>query len=432
MTRGSRHLIRLFVFLCVCGLGSGEAADWPLWLGPNQDATFDEKGWLKNWPETGPPRLFEIEAGEGYTSVVVAEGNLILFHRVGGQMHVDNLDPLTGKRKWRYSYPTDYLDRYQYSGGPRCCPQIDLTERPRRIFTLGPQGVLHALDLTTGKKLWRRDLLKEFGLENSFFGVGAAPALHGGRLFVNLGGTEFANSGLTIALDKKDGRTAWTHRTAGGAYAAARVARVAGVDQLFIFHRGGMACFDPQSGRRKWDFPWHSRIYESVNASTPVIVDDVLFFSATYGTGAVALRVKESSYELLWQDELRSRNRILDSHWSTVIHVDGYLYGFAGRHEPEGSLRCVELKTGKVLWRWRSYLGRGTMLYSDGHFIAQGERGDLVLLQLSPKGYKELRRLRRVLKWPAWAVPTVANGLLYLRDEEKLLCMDLRVADAEK
>ncbi len=187
-----------------------------------------------------------------------------------------------------------------------------------------------------------------------------------------------------------------------------------------------MACFDPEQGKRKWDFPWHSRAVESVNATTPLVVGDVLFFTATYRTGGVALRVKKSSYEVLWKDDLRSRDKILDSHFSNVIHVGGYIYGFAGRHEPEGALHCVELATGKVLWRWRSYLGRGAMLYSDGHFIAQGERGDLVLLQLSPEGYEELRRVPRVLKWPAWAVPTVAHGLLYLRDEEKLVCMDLR------
>ncbi len=414
------------VLLPACSREEVAGADWPIWLGPNHDATFDEKGWLKEWPEAGPPRLFEIEVGEGYSSVVVAAGSLILFHRVGGRMHVDNLDPLTGRRKWRFSYPTDYVDRYAYSGGPRCCPQIDLSERPRRVYTLGPEGVLHALDLKSGAKLWRRDLLTEFGLDNSFFGVGAAPALHGKRLFVNVGGTGFEASGLTIALDKKDGSTAWTRKTAGGAYAAARVARIAGADQLFIFHRGGMACFDPEQGKRKWDFPWHSRAVESVNATTPLVVGDVLFFTATYRTGGVALRVKKSSYEVLWKDDLRSRDKILDSHFSNVIHVGGYIYGFAGRREPEGALHCVELATGKVLWRWRSYLGRGAMLYSDGHFIAQGERGDLVLLKLSPEGYEELRRVPRVLKWPAWAVPTVAHGLLYLRDEEKLVCMDLR------
>ncbi len=431
------QLFSTFVLIVLLGIAafapsSVTADDWPIWLGLKQDATFDEKGWLKDWPETGPPRLFQIPAGEGYTSVVVAEGNLILFHRIGRQMHVDNLDALTGKRRWRFSYATRYSDPYSYSGGPRCCPMIDLSARPRRVFTLGPDGELHALDLATGKKQWRRDLLTEFNLDNFFFGVGAAPAIHGDRLFVNLGGTDFAGSGRTIALDKKDGRTVWSQVTAGGAYAAARVERVAGADQLFIFHRGGMTCFDPRDGKRKWEFPWHSRIYESVNATTPLIVGDILFFTATYGTGAVALRVKESSYEPLWRDTVPSRGKILDSHWSTVIHVDGYLYGFAGRHEPEGSLRCVELKTGKVLWRWRSYLGRGTFIYSDGHFIAQGERGDLALLRLSPEGYKELRRVRRLLKWPAWAVPTFAGGLLYLRDEEKLLCMDLRVGAANK
>ena len=405
---------------------SAPAADWPIWLGLRHDGSFDEKGWRKDWPQAGPPRLFEQPVGVGYASVVVADGNLILFHRIGNDLHVDNLDPLTGTRKWRYSYPTDFRDPYSYSPGPRCCPLIDLATQPRRVFTLGPKGVLTALDLDTGKTLWGHDLKNEHQIPPNFFGVGAAPFLHGDRLYVNLGGTN-KDTGQTFAFNKADGEIVWKQPTGGGSYAAARVANIHGNDQLFIFHRTGMTCFDPADGKKRWEFPWMSRTYDSVNAATPVVVDDILFFSASYLTGGVALRVKkEAGYEVLWKDDLTSREKILDTHWCTSIHVDGYLYGFAGRHEPRSTLRCVELKTGNVEWRWESYLGRGALLYSDGHFIALGERGDLALLQLSPVGYKELHRVRKVLNWPAWTVPTVANGLLYLRDEEKLICMDLR------
>ena len=379
-------------------------------------------------PADGPPRLFGVVAGEGYSSVAISKGWAILFHRIGSELHVDSLDALTGKRRWRFSYSTTYVDRYGYSGGPRCFPVVDVALG--QVYALGPQGVLHALAFDTGKKVWRRDLQGEYELDANFFGVGAAPALYGGRLYLNLGGTEIG-SGLTLALDAKDGKTAWKTPTGGGSYAAAMLAPVAGVDQLFIFHRGGMSCFDPADGRQKWQFPWVSRTYESVNATTPVIVGDTVLFSATYGTGAVALRVGESSYEVLWQDQLRSRGKILDSHWSTIVPVDGYVYGFAGRHEPRSALRCVELATGKVAWSWESYLGRGALLYSDGHFIALGERGDLSLLKLSPAGHEEVHRVPNVLKWPSWAVPTFAGGLLYLRDEEKLVCFDLRVARPE-
>ena len=182
--RTARLVVIALAFLATASVHVGPEVrgdDWPFWLGLKHDGTFAETGWLKNWPADGPPRLFEIPAGLGYSSAAVADGNLLFFHRIGNFLHVDNLNPLTGDQKWRYSYPTDYIDRYRYSSGPRCCPVIDLSSTPRRVFTLGPKGVLIALDLASGEKLWERDLQGEHKFRPNFFGVGAAPLLDGDR-----------------------------------------------------------------------------------------------------------------------------------------------------------------------------------------------------------------------------------------------------------
>jgi len=423
--------VRLFsLFAALAGLscsGRGFAGDWPEWLGPTRDSISTETGWFKDWPAAGPPRLFSKTIGEGYSGISVALGHLILFHRVRDEIVLESLDPLAGKGRWRYAYATDYEDRYGYNGGPRAQPIVHRDKDPARswVYALCPKGILTAVDLETGKKEWARDLQGEHQLEPNFFGVGAAPLLDGDRLFVNLGGTE-PESGLTFALSRKTGETLWKSRTGGGAYSAPALAEIDGARQLFIFHRGGMSCFDPASGSERWQFPWKARVYESVNAATPVVAGDLLFFSATYGTGSVCLRVKKSFHETLWKDDLDKREKALDTHWSTANHLDGHLYGFSGRHENGSDLRCVELKTGKVLWKWPGYLGRGSMLYADGHFIALGERGDLALLKLSPGGHEELRRVPGVLSYPAWTPPSLAHGLLYLRDERQLICLDLR------
>jgi outer membrane protein assembly factor BamB len=411
---------------CVLSAGFLYGGDWPVWLGPTGDNSSPETGWLKEWPESGPPRLFEKATGGGYSAVVVASGRLVLFHREGDELVVSCLGALDGAPAWSFRYPTDYVDRYGYSSGPRCSPLIDLASEPARVFTLGPKGVLYALDFATGKKLWRSDLQGDYDLPSNFFGVGAVPLLAGERLYVNLGGTDF-DTGLTFAIDKSTGKVVWKTPSGGGAYAQARLAEIDGEPQLFVFHRTGMSCYHPESGKEKWRFLWHSRIYDSVNATTPVVASDLLFFSAAYNTGSTVLRVKKESYEVVWQDSRDSRDKALESHWSNVNLVDGYLYGFSGRHQPEGALSCVELATGKVRWRWRDYLGRGSMLYADAHFIALGERGDLALLKLDSEGHEELARVEDVLGSPAWSPPVLANGLLYLRDERKLVCMDLRV-----
>ncbi|HVR75691.1 MAG TPA: PQQ-binding-like beta-propeller repeat protein [Planctomycetota bacterium] len=406
---------------------SAFAEDWAEWLGPTRDGVSAEKGWLKDWPPEGPPRLFEKPIGEGYSGLSVASGRLILYHRVKDTNVLESLDPLTGKPQWRFEEPADYTDAYGYNGGPRSQPLVHKDGDRSLVFALCPRGVLNALDLSTGKKVWRRDLQGEFRIEPFFFGVGVAPFLEGDHLIMNLGGADLG-SGMAFCLDRRDGRLVWKTPTDGGSYATARTADVGGARQLFLFHRGGLSCLDPADGREKWKFPWVSRIYESVNAATPLIAGDLLFLSATYGTGGALLRVKKDSHEVLWKDEPSRREKSIETHWSTASLADGFLYGFSGRHEQGSDLRCVELETGKVRWKWESYLGRGSMIGSDGHFIALGERGDLTLLVLGPGGHEEKRRVKRILSYPAWTPPTLSGGLLYLRDERRLICLDLRKA----
>jgi len=414
----------LLLLLLLSGV-PGVAGDWPIWLGPQEDNSSGETGWLKDWPDGGPPRLFEKRIGQGYSAIVVVAERLILFDRRADQLVVSCLGAVDGQPLWDFEYPTDYVDRYGYNGGPRCSPVVDTSAQPPTVYTLGPAGVLHALRLTDGKKLWRRDLEAEVGGEANFFGVGAAPVLFDGKVVVNLGGTG-EGTGKTFALEPSTGKTLWQTPTGGGSYAAARGARIDGADQLFVFHRTGLSCLDPRDGREKWVFRWRSRAYESVNATTPVVSGDVVFISAAYNAGSAALRVKKETFEPLWQDQRTSRNKALESHWSNVNLIEGFLYGFSGRHESGSALTCLRLETGEVAWRWVSPYGRGSMLYSDGHFIALGESGHLGLLRLTPQGHQELERVDYVLRRPAWTPPVLAHGLLYLRDEEKLICMDLR------
>ena len=293
-----------------------------------------------------------------------------------------------------------------------------------RVYTLGPKGVLHAFELDSGKVLWKRDIQGEYKVAPFFFGVGAVPILHGDQIIANLGGTDLG-TGFTFAFDKTNGKLVWKTPTGGGAYAAGRIVEIDGVEHLFIFIARGSLVWSLRPGKERWQFRWHSRIYDSVNATTPVIVGDICLISAAYRTGAAALRIKKSSYDVLWQDSASVRKKILASHWSNIHARDGFVYGFSGRHESEASLNCVELKSGKIHWEWPGFLGRGSMLFSDGHYIALGERGQLALLQLDPDGHKVLHRVENVLKFPAWTPPVLANGLLYLRDEEKIICVDL-------
>ena len=400
--------------------------DWPHWLGPKRNGTSAEKGWLKKWPAAGPPRLWERKIGSGYSSIIISGGRLILFHRVADTLHVDSLKAATGKRQWRFSYPTDYEDLYGYDAGPRCAPAV----YEGGVYTLGPKGVLHCLELETGKKRWAIDIRMHYSIAPNFFGTGATPLIAGGKVYCNLGSTQFIplrkRDGMVFAFDARTGKELWKTVSDGGSYASPSLATIDGARHLFIFHRGGLSCYDSDTGKERWKFPWHARFRDSVNGATPLVVGDKLFFSATYGTGSVCLQVKKDSYKTLWKDDLSKRGRILDIHWTPPNHLDGHLYAFSGRNPPDAMFKCVELATGKVKWEWRSHFYRGSMIYSDGHFIAMGEFGDLSLLKLSPAGHQELTHVPKVLTSPAWTVPTLSGGLLYLRDTKTLICMDLR------
>ena len=402
------------------------ADDWPHWLGPNYDGKSAEKGWRKDWGEKGPPRLFEVEIGTGYSALPVVDGRIFVWHREAMQLHLDSLDALTGKRVWRHSAKTSYEDHFGYDNGPRCCPIV----HDDRVLLLDPEGVLSAVKRSDGELIWRVPIREKFGIDQNFFGVGASPLLHDGNIYCNLGGKNFipagVSDGMAFAFDAKTGEKKWHTKTDGGSYASPTLAEIDGQDHLFVFHRGGVSDLDPASGEERWKFPWHARFQNSVNGATPLVVGDLLFISATYRTGSACLRVHKNGYETVWKDDPETRGFVLDVHWAPPLEVDGHLYAFSGRNPPDAVFKCVELETGKVAWKWRSPFYRGSMLWADGHAIVLGEFGHLGLLKLSPKGHEEIALIPDVLKRYSWTVPTLSGGILYLRDLEKLIAFDLR------
>ena len=182
----------------------------------------------------------------------------------------------------------------------------------------------------------------------------------------------------------------------------------------------GLLVVDPATGRQRYKYHFRSRLRDSVNAASPVVVGDKVFLSATYNTGSVLLRMTPGGIEEVWKDV-----RAMQNHWATSIYREGFLYGMDGRHENGSNFRCIEFETGKVRWSADEGLGRATFVMADGHLIALGERGRLALIEVSPDRYIEKARLQ-ILRYPCWTPPVLSHGLLYLRNENTLLCLDLK------
>lgn len=393
--------------------------DWPKFLGPDSNATSTETGILTDWPPKGPPLLWSRPIGQSYGAPVVSQGRLLLFHRIGDNEVIESVDALNGTTlHWQYAYPTDYVDRYGYNGGPRSSPAID----GDRVYTYGAEGMLTCLDFQTGKLQWQRQVDEDYHVPQGFFGVGSAPVIEENLILLNTGGPEGAG---VVAFNKYTGETVWKASNDTASYSTPIVASIRG-ERLAIFHTGdGLLVLEAKTGEIRYQYPFRSKIRESAIAATPVLIGDTVFLSATYKIGAVALQLAPDGLKEIWKDE-----KAMQNHWAISIYKDGYLYGLDGRHESGANFRCIEFATGKVIWSTRAKIGRASFIMADNHLIALGERGHLVLIEVSPERYIEKARVR-ILDYPAWTPPVLAQGLLYLRNENRLICLDLRNPSAQ-
>lgn len=386
-------------------------ADWPQFLGPERNGTSKETGLLQSWGEKGPPVLWQKEVGEGFSAPVVAGERLILFHRVGDEEVVECLEAASGKQMWKHKDPTKYQDPLGKGDGPRSTPLIARD----RVFTLSPGGRLLCLKLADGAKVWERDLLKDFEVPPSFFGIGTSPILVGDYLLVNVGGRE---AGI-VAFNIETGGSPWKATDDGASYSSPVPASIDLYKRVVFFTRQGIVVIGPEFGSVQFQKRWRSRMNASVNAASPVVVGDYLFFTACYDTGAILLRRRGGRFEEVW-----SNDTSLSCHFGTPIHHDGYLYGFHGRQETGTEMRCVELKTGKVRWSKEGF-GCGSMILAGDNLFTLSERGELVLVEARSDAYHEKARAA-VLDRPCRAQMALANGRLYARDNKKLVCWNLK------
>lgn len=429
------------------------AADWPQFLGPTADGKSTETNLLSRFPPGGPPLVWQRDIGTGYSAPSVRAGKLILHHRVKNDEVVEAFALPRGTPLWKYAYPTSFIDPFGYNNGPRCTPLLT----SNRCYTFGAEGKLLCLDLSNGKLVWQRDTQKDWEVPEAFFGVGSSPTLEGGKIIVMVGGQP--NSGV-VAFHPETGKTLW--ETVGeknwqgqpmigwpgarlvdwrrfrhdkqASYATPVAATVHGERLVFCLMRQGLVALDPGDGSVNFSYWFRSTADESVNAANPIVVADTVFISgAYYRVGSVLLKISadRKSVAPVW------RGTSLEIHWTTPIYHDGYLYAFSGRNEPDARFRCVELKTGKIMWdrdeRWRRYsegpqtYGRGSAIMADGKLIVLGESGLLGLFKVDPREPVELARYTvPQLKYPCWAAPILADHRVYLRSEDKLLCFDFR------
>ena len=398
--------------LSLIATGTVAAADWPQWLGPRRDGTSTEKGLLDAFPPGGPKLVWQRDVGEGFSGPVTAGDRLIVFHRVGDEEIVECLNATTGKLLWKYGYPTSYRDALGKGDGPRSTPAIV----GDKVVTLGAEGTLNCLTLGDGKKLWSRSLTQDYKTPLGYFGIGTSPLVEQNLVLINVGGK---NAGI-VAFDLDSGAEKWKATNDPPSYSSPVMASVDDQRLAVFFTRTGAVVLNPKSGDVLFQKKWRARYDASVNAATPLIIGDQAFFSTSYETGALLLKLKANGADEIWTDE-----NVMSNHYNTCVYLDGHLYGFDGRQEAGPSLRCVELKTKKVKWDVEKF-GCGTMIAADGMLIVLTEKGNLHLVKATPAAFRELAQVRLLEAGPCRAQIALASGRLYARDQKKLVCVELK------
>ncbi|MFN7918567.1 MAG: PQQ-binding-like beta-propeller repeat protein [Bryobacteraceae bacterium] len=374
--------------------------DWPQFLGPHRDGVYGEAA---PWPSDFAWQKY---VGDGFAGPVISGGKLVLFHRRDNFEIVEAMEAKTGKPLWMFRYPTAYKDDFGFDPGPRATPTVS----EGRVYTYGAEGVLHALDLETGKKLWRVDAGHWFNAPKGFFGAGGSPLVAHGKVYLNIG----AKATGIAAFDAATGKLRWRGTTHGASYSSP-------VDSPFgivFLTATGILVADPESGAVRYEQAWHSRSQVSVNAATPLVSGNVLFVSASYGTGAIALDFSTMPPAKLW-----SSDEVLSAHYATPVLTGGFLYGLHGRadHAGEQELRAVELATGRIAWSMKTY-GAGTVTLLRDQIMMIRDDGQIFRIAPNPKELQVLGNFKTI-NGKVRAHPAVADGLVCLRNTKVLACL---------
>ena len=395
------------------------AADWATWLGPGRDGKSVETGLLTSWPRGGPKAVWKVNGvGEGYSSVAVVGNRLYTQGQEGGQQFVVALDAASGKPAWKT--PTGKAYRNDQGGGPRGMPQID----GNRLYALASDGTLVCLDTQTGRRIWGFNYVEKFGSTNPRWGFSESPLIDGDRLVIAPGGK---GAGIVVQ-NKATGAVIWQAQDDLADYSSVLPIDFAGLHIYTVVSATAAIGVNAKDGSLLWRYEKASNGME--NIATPVYSDGYVFYSTAYYHGCALLKLaaeggKVTATEVYFNSDMQND-------YNTSIKVGDYLYGFSG-FQP-GILVAMNFRTGKVAWKHRS-VDKGSCLLAEGLLYCQGESGKVGLVDPNPSGYKEISRFEISRKnvemeWVPngnmWAYPAIANGRLYIRDQDSLYAFDIR------
>lgn len=388
------------------------AADWPTWRGPKRDDISTEKNLLAEWPAAGPALAWKTTGcGSGYSSVSVANGRVLTMGDTPEGSAVRAFDEKNGQPLWVSDIIGKPGGNYE---GPRCTPTVDGDS----VYALGQFGDFVCLDAATGKERWRKNLGTDFGGKYSGWNYTESPLVDGNMVLFTPGGKK----GAIVALDKKTGSLIWqsTEFTDGAHYSSLVPADINGVHQYIQLTAESVAGVDAGTGKLLWR---SERKGQTAVITTPIYANNQVYVTSGYGVGCNSFKITKDGAGFKTEELYANKN--MANHHGGVILLGDFLYGFS---DSKGWV-CQEFKSGDMKWNEKG-VGKGSIGYADGHFYcrSEGKSGTVALIEATPDGYKETGRFEQPDRSAknSWPHPVIANGKLYLRDQDVLLSYDIR------
>lgn len=389
--------------------GPEASPSFPQFLGPDRDATLRGVSLARDWRSAAPVVLWRQPIGKGWSGFAVADGLAVTLEQRDGKEGVVAYDLESGSVRWSHDGGVGFAS-VMAGDGPRATPAID----GGRVYALGVNGVLAALDLASGRLLFEKDVLAENGARRPEHGVASSPLVVDGVVVVHAGGP---GGRSLVAYDARTGERRWSGGDDPAAYSSPRVATLGGVRQVVVFSQESLAGHDVRTGAVLWRDPWPER---AEKVSQPVVLgDDLVFVSVGYGVGGRLVKVSRTAGGT-WRADHVWRTRQLKAKFTQVVAHRGFLYGL-----DEGVLVCLDPKDGERRWKSGRY-GHGQVLLVDELLLVQAEDGEVVLVQPGPERHVELARFQAV-EGRAWATPALVGDLLLVRGDVEAACYRLPI-----
>jgi outer membrane protein assembly factor BamB len=397
---------------------SGSASDWSQWRGPNRDGKSPETDLLKQWPPEGPKLAWKTSGlGKGYGSVSIKGDRIYAIGDLPDANYLMAMSADGGKILW--STKVGKAGNYGPPGwefaGPRCTPTVD----GGLVLAVDQWGELVCANAADGKEQWRKNYLKDLGAEKPpEWGYSESPLVDGDHVVVTPGGSK----GAMAALDKKTGAVIWQSKnfTDPAHYASIVIADLGGTRQYVQLTAASVVGISPKDGAVLW------RAARKGNVAvipTPVVDGNDVYVTSGYGVGCQLFHVTKAGDKFSVKQVYA--NHAMVNHHGGVLKVGDDIYGYS---DSKG-LTCQDFKSGEVRWAEKEKVQKGCLSYADGLlYFRQEDNGTMIFVEATPSGYHEKGRFRQPQRAEekAWAHPSIANGKLYLRDQDLLLCYELK------